>query len=345
MNDLTFGRPFVLRRDRDVSSVSGTGIIADGIVFPDGHAAIHWRGRWPLTMPHPDGLESILAIHDHGGRGDLHVIWPQQSTKGREILAAAVGRAYALAGRWEAAHGSSMFLVNAAGAELRDVLDDSGTDPAEVVHLTTNDQVTAMSGVDDIEAAECSALHRGFDDGRQCIRAAQHRGDHIDERGFHWSDTVAVYPVAGDQLPPNQGPLTGIEVRDPCPHCEDCRLVPRRQMMVHLREQHPGATCDFPLGWRVAKAYAFDEHDPKCSYTRTRGALLCDCHVLFPEQRSNSSLRKRIDEAIGDAWQAGLNHSSGERVRREIGDAVMAIVDPALAAAENSCDLPHEMEA
>ncbi|MEU1496089.1 hypothetical protein [Streptomyces sp. NPDC005732] len=45
-------------------------------------------------------------------------------------------------------------------------------------------------------ATECSAQHRGLDDGRQCIRAAHHRGDHIDERGFHWSDTVAVYPVA-----------------------------------------------------------------------------------------------------------------------------------------------------
>jgi hypothetical protein len=44
-------------------------------------------------------------------------------------------------------------------------------------------------------ATECSAQHRRFDDGRLCIRAAQHHGDHIDERGFHWSDTVAVYPV------------------------------------------------------------------------------------------------------------------------------------------------------
>lgn len=45
-------------------------------------------------------------------------------------------------------------------------------------------------------AAECSAQHHAFDDARLCIRAGQHRGDHIDERGFHWSDTVAVYPVA-----------------------------------------------------------------------------------------------------------------------------------------------------
>lgn len=45
-------------------------------------------------------------------------------------------------------------------------------------------------------ATTCSAQHHGFDDGRLCIRAAQHHGDHIDERGYHWSDTVAVYPLA-----------------------------------------------------------------------------------------------------------------------------------------------------
>ncbi|MEU8717505.1 hypothetical protein [Streptomyces sp. NPDC048663] len=45
-------------------------------------------------------------------------------------------------------------------------------------------------------ATTCSAQHHRFDDGRECIRAAHHTGkDHVDERGFHWSDTVAVYPV------------------------------------------------------------------------------------------------------------------------------------------------------
>jgi hypothetical protein len=46
-------------------------------------------------------------------------------------------------------------------------------------------------------AAECSAQNRNYESGpRLCIRAAQHHGDHIDEHGFHWSDTVAVYPLA-----------------------------------------------------------------------------------------------------------------------------------------------------
>lgn len=45
-------------------------------------------------------------------------------------------------------------------------------------------------------ATTCSAQHHHFDPIRECIRAAQHHGDHIDEHGFHWSDTVAVYPIA-----------------------------------------------------------------------------------------------------------------------------------------------------
>jgi len=35
-----------------------------------------------------------------------------------------------------------------------------------------------------------------------------------------------------DQLPPNQGPLTGIEVRDPCERCNGA-LIPRSQLANH----------------------------------------------------------------------------------------------------------------
>ena len=53
------------------------------------------------------------------------------------------------------------------------------------------------AGAAEPPAAECSAQNRNYESGpRLCIRAAQHHGDHIDEHGFHWSDTVAVYPLA-----------------------------------------------------------------------------------------------------------------------------------------------------
>ena len=37
---------------------------------------------------------------------------------------------------------------------------------------------------------------------------------------------------------------------------------------------------DFPTAWEISRATPTDKHDPRCSYTRTDGALLCDCHVL-----------------------------------------------------------------
>lgn len=68
-------RTFKLYRDKDVSGVSGTGLICEGVLFSDGHSAVHWLGQWPLTTAHPEGLSSVFAIHDHGGRGDLRLVW------------------------------------------------------------------------------------------------------------------------------------------------------------------------------------------------------------------------------------------------------------------------------
>jgi hypothetical protein len=66
--DINFGRPFVLVRDTDISGVSGIGVVANGIQWPDGQAVIHWTGSpWPTTTPHPGGMDSVTAVHGHGG--------------------------------------------------------------------------------------------------------------------------------------------------------------------------------------------------------------------------------------------------------------------------------------
>jgi len=268
---------FRVVRDQDVSGVSGTGVVAEGVQFSDGWVVTHWLDQPPMNEPktdvwHHKGTHPITKIHGHGGA--TRIVWADDA-KGRAVFGAGiaeiygvpaamlgpeveheylrrrmeralleawrargavvshpeehcasfaaavmpvlgevleqrdrwratVGRAFALAYRWEVAHGSAMFLVRAAGAELRDVLDDSGAATDGVVHSEEKDQASGLSGVDDMAATECSALYTRFsNDWRQCIRAAQHRGDHIDEHGFHWSDTVAVYPVV------DGGPLCG----------------------------------------------------------------------------------------------------------------------------------------
>lgn len=65
-------RTFKLIRDEDVSFVSGTGFICEGVVFSDGHVALHWLGDMPITTPMPT-LDWVLKIHGHQGKTRL--VW------------------------------------------------------------------------------------------------------------------------------------------------------------------------------------------------------------------------------------------------------------------------------
>lgn len=72
---MTHTRTFVLIRDVDVTGMSGTGPVADGVVFPDGTTVLRWRdvtgpnydrGVRATTVVH-ESPESVLALHGHGG--------------------------------------------------------------------------------------------------------------------------------------------------------------------------------------------------------------------------------------------------------------------------------------
>ena len=68
-------RRFELHRTRDVSGVSGTGIVAEGIVFSTGTAVVHWiSGRFQSTVTWPDGVPAVEEIHGHGGATTIHWI-------------------------------------------------------------------------------------------------------------------------------------------------------------------------------------------------------------------------------------------------------------------------------
>lgn len=75
MTEPMFARPFVLQRDHDVSGVSGTGTVADGVQFPDGSVAIRWRGQRPSTVVWAS-LADALHVHGHGGA--TRVVWSGQ---------------------------------------------------------------------------------------------------------------------------------------------------------------------------------------------------------------------------------------------------------------------------
>lgn len=80
-------RRFRLMRHEDPSGVSGTGIVAHGVQFPDGTAAVHWPGAYASTTVWPGGVDHVRAIHGHGGSTELQWIdfEPQPTRSGRSL--------------------------------------------------------------------------------------------------------------------------------------------------------------------------------------------------------------------------------------------------------------------
>lgn len=66
-------RRFILFRTIDPTGVSGTGVVAEGLVFTDGLSILHW-----LCDPHATGiypsLEDILSVHGHEGCTRIHFL-------------------------------------------------------------------------------------------------------------------------------------------------------------------------------------------------------------------------------------------------------------------------------
>lgn len=62
-------RAFTLVRDTDVSGVSGTGVVAEGVEFTDGTVALRWVGKNPTSVVfHDNGIASVKQIHGHDGK-------------------------------------------------------------------------------------------------------------------------------------------------------------------------------------------------------------------------------------------------------------------------------------
>lgn len=68
---------FLLIRETDVTGISGTGIVAEGIEFIDGTVVVRWLDTAvsqvpgsalvkPTTVIHAD-VQSVIALHGHDG--------------------------------------------------------------------------------------------------------------------------------------------------------------------------------------------------------------------------------------------------------------------------------------
>ena len=79
---IRYCRTFWLVRDQDISGISGTGTVADGVQFPDGVVVVRWR---KTATGRPDHVKPTTAIHDdlasviglHGHNGATRVVWCQ----------------------------------------------------------------------------------------------------------------------------------------------------------------------------------------------------------------------------------------------------------------------------
>ena len=60
-------KKFWLNRKEDVSTVSGIGIVAEGIIFSDGTSVLRWLTAGGSTAVY-DSIESVEKIHGHDGR-------------------------------------------------------------------------------------------------------------------------------------------------------------------------------------------------------------------------------------------------------------------------------------
>lgn len=65
-------RRFHLLRHEDETGTSGEGVVAEGVVFTDGTAVLHWTTQYKSTAIY-HSIEELEKIHGHNGRTEI--IW------------------------------------------------------------------------------------------------------------------------------------------------------------------------------------------------------------------------------------------------------------------------------
>lgn len=68
----SFARRFVLNRKVDVTGTSGTGIVAEGVMFSGGKVALTWFSHYGAVNVY-DSMEVVRILHGHNG--STEIIW------------------------------------------------------------------------------------------------------------------------------------------------------------------------------------------------------------------------------------------------------------------------------
>lgn len=63
-------RRFIMIRNKDLTGISGTGVVAEGAVFSDGLSILRWL-RSPFALGVYPSLDDLIAVHGHGGASQV----------------------------------------------------------------------------------------------------------------------------------------------------------------------------------------------------------------------------------------------------------------------------------
>lgn len=112
---------FRLERTTDVTGASGTGHVADGVVWPDGAVTVRWRGEHKSTV-NWDRLEDAEAVHGHGGA--TRIVWEadDDATLPDEVREAIGGNPVLAADAWPQVSGYVADMVSEGSEDAAQVL-------------------------------------------------------------------------------------------------------------------------------------------------------------------------------------------------------------------------------
>lgn len=63
-------KSFVLNRKKDVSGLTGEGIICEGCILTNGKVILHWLNEISSIVIH-ESIENVIKIHCHNGQTEI----------------------------------------------------------------------------------------------------------------------------------------------------------------------------------------------------------------------------------------------------------------------------------